>query len=114
LNVVFNFDFDDNRNLFPWIVLCSNYKKSLTFGKRVFQAAKQKSYLASLISERLYLAKLQVREERSRQSAADQQKISEGGIDEFSHITSIARKLPRRGSMRSLSAQACYVSLKRR
>lgn len=52
----------------------------------MFQAINQKSYLANLISERLYLVRLQLRNQNFRRNPRDQQNRSEGGIDEFSPL----------------------------
>ena len=91
-NVAFYFAFDEYGKLLLDSAQFERYEKTLTFGKRVFHSIKQRSYLASLISERLYLAKLQFRDQNFRQNARDQQNRSDGGIDEFSHLNIYLKK----------------------
>ena len=59
--------------------------KSLTFSKKIFQWIKRRSYLASLISERVFLLKQEYEESQFRAGLADS--IPEDGknrLDEFS------------------------------
>jgi hypothetical protein len=51
------FNFDENGNLVMDRSLIDAYEKSLTLSKRLFQTLKRHSYLASLVSERLFLLK---------------------------------------------------------
>ena len=55
----FYFLFDQNRQLVEDRSFLESYERSLTFGKRAFHWLKEKSYLASLISERIYLLRFQ-------------------------------------------------------
>ena len=85
--MAFYFAFDQSGKLVLDRTLFNQYEKRLTFGKRVFHAIKQRSYLASLISERLYLLKLQRRNHSDRDNARKQQSRLDGGsMDEFSHL----------------------------
>lgn len=59
-NQMFYFAFDNVGNLKLDRSVIDEYERSLTLPKRVFQFVKQKSYLASLISERLYLLRLEL------------------------------------------------------
>jgi hypothetical protein len=86
-NVAFYFTFDQSGKLVLDRTLFNRYEKTLSFGKRVFHAIKQRSYLASLISERLYLLRLQIRNHSDRDNAREQQSRSDiGRMDEFSHL----------------------------
>jgi hypothetical protein len=58
-NLAFYFTFDGGGNLKLDRSLFDQYERNLTLAKRAFQYIKQKPYLASLISERLYLLKLE-------------------------------------------------------
>lgn len=79
------FIFDANGNLVLDRSLFDEYERTLTFGRKTFQAITQRSYLASLISERFYLLRLQLRERDFRKRfAADQQNGSQLRLDEFS------------------------------
>jgi hypothetical protein len=83
----FYFVFDSNGNLVLDRSLFDEYEKHLTFWRKAFQVIKRKSYLASLVSERFYLANLQVRNRYVRKMFASQsQNGSPTGIDEFSPL----------------------------
>jgi hypothetical protein len=60
----FYYAFDDDNNLVLDRSLVDAYEKSLTFPKRLFQELKTKSHLLSLISERIYLLRLQIEKKR--------------------------------------------------
>jgi len=67
--------------------LYDKYTRSLTLPKRLFQSIKRNSYLASLISERLFLWKRQLRESRFRRRFTDDmQRGEKGELSEFSNL----------------------------
>lgn len=61
-----------------------NYRNQMTPLRRLFQAIKARSYLASLISERVFLLREQIQERRLRQMHASPGPGS--GLDEFSDL----------------------------
>ncbi|PYQ11169.1 MAG: hypothetical protein DMF80_22425 [Acidobacteria bacterium] len=61
------------------------YAGQTTLTDRFFRAVKRHSYLASLVSERAYLLREQMREERYKQAHATAG-APEGGLDEFSDL----------------------------
>ena len=84
-NIRFYFIFDANGNLVLDRSLFDEYERTLTFGRKTFQAITRRSYLASLISERFYLARLQLRERDFRKRfAGDQPSGSQPRLDELS------------------------------
>jgi hypothetical protein len=86
-NLRFYFAFDQSGKLVLDRTLFDHYEKTFSVGKRVFHAIKQRSYLASLISERLYLLRLQVRNRSNRDNAREPRGRSDvGRMDEFSHL----------------------------
>jgi hypothetical protein len=83
----FYFVFDKNYNLVLDRSVIDNYQRSLTLPKRLFQKLKQKSYLASLISERLYLLSEELRMNRYRKHFAESRpERMERKLDEFSDL----------------------------
>lgn len=60
----FYFDFDQSRNLVLDRSALDIYEKDLTLTKRLFQTLKRRSYLASLISERVFLLRTELHEAR--------------------------------------------------
>jgi hypothetical protein len=65
--------------------LFEEYERNLTFSKKAFQYIKRRSYLASLISERLYLLSLELRERSFiARSAESQHSGSQPKLDVFS------------------------------
>lgn len=86
-NVAFDFVFDEHGNLVLDRSLFDEYERHLTFPKRAFQYIKRKSYLAALISERLYLLRFQLGDHYFRRRfARDKQSGSQPRIDEFSPL----------------------------
>jgi hypothetical protein len=84
-NIAYYFVFDEHGNLELDRSLFDKYERSLTYGKRIFQALKRESYLVSLISERLYLLRFQLRDYSFRRRVArDQQGRPQAKISEFS------------------------------
>jgi len=80
----FYFVFDNNNLVLDRSVI-DKYQGSLTLSKRLFQALKQKSYLANLISERFYLLREEIRTNRFKKHvAADRPEGVERKLDEFS------------------------------
>jgi hypothetical protein len=83
----FYFVFDKNHNLVLDRSVIDNYQRSLTLPKRLFQSLKQKSYLANLISERLYLLREEIRTNRYRKHFAESRPEGmERKLDEFSDL----------------------------
>jgi hypothetical protein len=62
--VAFYFRFDGDGKLILDRSVIDQYERTLTTTKKFFQLIKEKSYLASLISERLYLMRFQLREKQ--------------------------------------------------
>ena len=86
-NPRFYFVFDDQHRLVLDRSLMVQYERNLNFSRRVFQFIKRNSYLASLISERFYLLRLQIRDRYLRRSLlGGQQSGSKPKIDEFSPL----------------------------
>jgi len=84
---MFYFVFDKNNNLVLDRSFIDNYQRSLTLPKRLFQRLVQKSYLASLISERLYLLREGIRTHRfEKYFTESRQKGMERKLDEFSTL----------------------------
>jgi hypothetical protein len=84
---LFYFAFDKNHNLVLDRSVVDNYQRSLTLPKRLFQNLKQRSYLASFISERLYLLRGELRSNRYRKHFTEsRQEGMEQKLDEFSHL----------------------------
>ncbi len=83
----FYFVFDDHGNLVLDRSLFEEYEKSLTLAKRAFQAIKRQSYLASLISERLYLLRVRLQDDFYRSLLARHEPTGSGArLDPFSSI----------------------------
>jgi hypothetical protein len=70
-NVAFYFTLTERGELVLDRALFAAYESSLTLLKRLFHALKRRSYLASLISERVYLLRLQLREEALQANQED-------------------------------------------
>lgn len=86
-SIRFYFMFDANGNLVLDRSLFDEYERTLTFGRKTFQAITRRSYLASLISERFYLLRMQLREQDFRKRfAGDRQRGSHPGLDELSPL----------------------------
>jgi hypothetical protein len=86
-NLRFYFVFDDQHRLVLDRSLMDRYERSLNISRRVFQYIKRNSYLASLISERFYLLRLQIRDRYLRRSVVGgEQSGSKPKIDEFSPL----------------------------
>src|SRR5215510_3744411 len=83
----FYFVFDKNHNLVLDRSVIDNYQRSLTLPKRLFQNLTQKSYLANLISERLYLLREEIRTNRFKQHFAESRPEGmQQKLDERSHL----------------------------
>src|SRR4029434_8840365 len=83
----FYFVFDKNRNLVLGRSVIDDYQRNLSLPKRFFQNLKRKSYLASLISERLYLLREEIRTNRYRKHFAESRPEGmERKLDEFSDL----------------------------
>jgi hypothetical protein len=84
----FYFSLDKNGNLVLDRSVIDDYEKSLTLPKRVFQLTKEHSYLASLISERLYLLRLQFQQQRfeNLEAAEEHHKAEREALDELSDL----------------------------
>ena len=86
-NLRFYFVFDDQQRLVLDRSLMDQYERNLNLPRRVFQYLKRNSYLASLISQRFYLLRLQIRNrDFGRSVAGKQQSGSKPKIDEFSPL----------------------------
>ena len=81
------FVLDDQHRISLDLSLVDEYERNLSVPKRVFHYIKQKSLLASLISERLYLLRLQIRDQYRAISIAEKQQTGlKAKIDEFSPL----------------------------
>jgi hypothetical protein len=81
------FTLDKAGNLVLDRSLIDGYERSLTLPKRIFQFVKYKSHLASLISERLYLLRYQLKERRfERRLASDKQDSDRQILPELSDL----------------------------
>src|SRR5712691_10503257 len=81
------FVFDNNNNLVLDRSRIDDYQTHLTLPRRLFQNLKRRSYLASLLSERLYVLREELRTKRYRQHfAASRQEGMERKLDEFSPL----------------------------
>jgi lysophospholipase L1-like esterase len=94
-NITFYFVFDEHGNLVLDRSLFDEYERSLTFGKRLFQTIKRESYLANLVSERLYLLRFQIRDYSFRRSFLrdEQSGGSREAVDEFSPLNIYLNKM---------------------
>lgn len=82
-SLAFYFGFDENKNLVLDRSLFAEYQKGMTLPKRIFQALKRKSYLASLLSERIFLLKQQF---RRSDSLGSHKEAAKGTLGEFSDL----------------------------
>jgi hypothetical protein len=83
----FYFSFDEKHNLALDRSLFDEYQRSLTLPKRLFQTLKRYSYLASLISERLYLLRIQLHENHFMLSSLKSAEAVGGrALNEFSDL----------------------------
>lgn len=93
-NVSFYFTFDEHKNLVLDRSLFEEYERNLTLPKRLFQSLARNSYLASLVSERLFLLRSQLREKsfkaRHSENGNAEEKIK---LDEFSDLNIYLRNL---------------------
>jgi hypothetical protein len=80
----FYFAFDKNGILALDRSALDSYEKSLTLPKKIFQSIKHYSYLASLVSERLYLLRYQLRDYHTSHALAEEKHPEE--LDEFSDL----------------------------
>jgi lysophospholipase L1-like esterase len=86
-NLRFYFAFDKSGNLELDRSLVDEYEKNLTLAKRAFHYVKENSYLASLVSDRAFLLRLQLRDYYYGRSARrGQPKGAESAIPEFSPL----------------------------
>jgi len=67
---LFYFVYDANKNLVLDRSVVDDYEKSLTLPRRLFETLKQHSYLANLISEKVYLLREDSRLKRYKKQAA--------------------------------------------
>ena len=85
--LAFYFVFSKNGDLVLDRSVIDTYGRSLTFSKQLWQEIKQRSYLANLISRRLYLLKRQIRERHfEAQFAGVGWEREEKKLDEFSDL----------------------------
>jgi hypothetical protein len=85
--VAFYFVFDEHRNLVLDRSIMDEYQNSLSLPKRLFQKIKQHSYVANLISERLFLFRLQLRDRYFDAHFLGNAKAAEHAqLDEFSDL----------------------------
>ncbi len=83
--LAFYFNYDEKRDLVLDRSLFDEYKKNITYPKKMVTWLKRRSYLASLISERVFLLKQQYNERQFRAGLADaHQDNSQNKLDEFS------------------------------
>jgi hypothetical protein len=83
----FYFVFDENRNLILDRSSLDAYANDLTLPKRLFQSLKRRSYLASLISERLYLLRYELHKAEFEAHALETGRVGENRkLDEFSGL----------------------------
>ncbi len=92
-SLAFYFSFDENENLVVDSSLIDEYQKGLNIPKRIFQAIKQKSYLASLLSERIFLLRQQSKANYIRERLQSDKEAGEGVLDEFSDLNIYLTKL---------------------
>jgi hypothetical protein len=96
-NPGFYFIFDENRNLVLDRSVLDEIQRSLTLPRRLFWSLKRKSYLASLISERLFLLKQRLWESYLKIRFADEREAEEQiSLDEFSDLNIYLPHLSRR------------------
>jgi len=82
----FYFVFDKNGNLVLDRSMFENYENSMTFSRQLFQSIKQHSYLASLISERLFLLRRQLRNSHFEAQISGDIHEEEVKLEEFSDL----------------------------
>jgi hypothetical protein len=87
----FYYRFDEQHNLILDRSLVDAYERTLTYPKRLFGDLKSKSHLLSLISERVYLLRRQLMEDRM---AAAFGKEENNALDLFSDLNIYRRDLP--------------------
>ncbi len=81
----FYFAFDENKNLVLDRSVIDDYQRSRTLPRRLFQKLKQKSYLANLVSERVYLLKEDLRlKQYQKQFYESRREQVAPKLDEFS------------------------------
>ncbi|UVT19558.1 MAG: SGNH/GDSL hydrolase family protein [Nitrospira sp.] len=76
-NVGFYYTFDRQHNLVLDRSLIDAYERNLSFAKRLYEELKAKSHLLSLISERIYLFKRQLLEDRMAEADKDRENVGE-------------------------------------
>jgi hypothetical protein len=95
--VGFYYVFDHHHNLVLDRSLFQAYENNLSFPKGLFQELKTKSHLLNLISERLYLLRLQLVESQLKEAHKDKEIAGEGkgkGLDLFSDLNIYRSDLP--------------------
>ena len=86
-NIAFYFNINENGELVLDSTAFDEYQKNLTFPKRIFQWIKRRSYLASLISERIFLLKQEYRESQFKADFENNlPKDDKKKLDEFSGL----------------------------
>lgn len=92
----FYFIYDDNGDLVLDKSAWEEYERSLTLPKQLFQSLKRHSYLASLISERFFLLRRQIRHSRfESQFSKDTQRVENKKLGEFSNLNMYLPNLPK-------------------
>lgn len=90
----FYFVFDQNRNLILDRSILDAYEKDLTLPKRLFQSLKRHSYLANLISERLFLLRTELNKVQFVARASAIGSVEDNRkVDEFSELNIFLAKL---------------------
>ena len=80
----FYFAFDENKNLVLDRSVIDDYQRSRTLPRRLFQKLKQNSYLANLVSERVYLLKEDLRLKQYQKRFYESRREVAPKLDEFS------------------------------
>ncbi|GJL64150.1 MAG: hypothetical protein NPIRA04_28040 [Nitrospirales bacterium] len=92
-SVAFYFVFDENNELVLDRSLFDAYRNDMTLLKKMFQSLKRHSYLASLLSERMYLWELQRQEQDLSNRVTNNGAASTSTLEDFSDLNIYIPKL---------------------
>lgn len=92
-SLAFYFAFDENKELALDRSLFDEYRNSMTLPKRLFQSLKRHSYLASLLSERLFLWEQQLQKYSISDHAKNNMTKATGTLQDFSDLNIYFPKL---------------------
>jgi hypothetical protein len=93
-NLAFYFGFDHDKHLILDRSIFDVYQRSMTLPKRIFKSIKQHSYVASFLSERMFLLNRQLQEEHFKaRFGASAEAGDKAKLDEISDLNIYLREL---------------------